>query len=228
MSDPAGLPHPARWTRAFLACGAIGPVVFWVLGAAVAATWPGYDVVTDSISSMVHAPLGWLQVLAFAIGAPLTLAWAVGAGRVIGSSPRDRTVVRVVFTVQAAIALAFALLPTDAAGGPETLVGGLHLATFFVYAVTMPVSLGLVGRVFGRDPAWRPASRPTAASAALMVVATLLVPLTLAGPLKAWLGLLERAYVAIPGIWQVAIALRALGLAAKPPLPRTTTRGAPR
>jgi hypothetical protein len=61
-----------------------------------------------------------------------------------------------------------------------------------------------------------------------MVVATLLVPLTLAGPLKAWLGLLERAYVAIPGILQVAIALRALGLAAKPPLPRTTTRGAPR
>jgi len=228
VPDPAALPHPARWTRALLACGAIGPVVFWVLGAAVAATWPGYDVVTDSISSMVHAPLGWLQVLAFAIGAPLTLAWAVGAARVIGSSPRDRTIVRVVFTVQAAIALAFALLPTDAAGGPETLVGGLHLATFFVYAVTMPVSLGLVGRVFGRDPAWRPASRPTAASAALIVVATLLVPLTLAGPLKAWLGLLERAYVAIPGILQVAIALRALGLAAKPPLPRTTTRGAPR
>jgi len=25
VSDPAGLPHPARWTRAFLACGAIGP-----------------------------------------------------------------------------------------------------------------------------------------------------------------------------------------------------------
>ena len=227
MRDPAALPRPARWTRALLACGAIGPVVFWVLGAAAAATWPGYDVVTDSISSMVHAPLGWLQVLAFAIGAPLTLAWAVGAGRIIGSSPRDRTIVRAVFTVQAAIALAFALLPTDAAGAPETLVGELHLATFVVYAVATPVSLGLVGRVFGRDPAWRPASRPTAASAALMVVATLLVPLTLAGPLEAWLGLLERAYVAIPGIWQLAVALRALGLAAAPPLPRSMTRGSP-
>ena len=227
MRDPAALPRPARWTRALLACGAIGPVVFWVLGAAAAATWPGYDVVTDSISSLAHAPLGWLQVLAFAIGAPLTLAWAVGAGRIIGSSPRDRTIVRAVFTVQAAIALAFALLPTDAAGAPETLVGGLHLITFFVYAVATPVSLGLVGRVFGRDPAWRPASCPTAASAALMVVATLLVPLTLAGPLEAWLGLLERAYVAMPGIWQLAVALRALGLAAAPPLPRSMTRGSP-
>jgi hypothetical protein len=198
-----------------------------VLGAAVAATWPGYDVVTDSVSSMVHAPLGWLQVLAFAIGAPLTLAWAVGAGRIIGSSPRDRTIVRAVFTVQAAISLAFALLPTDATGAPETLVGGLHLAIFVVYAVATPVSLGLVGRVFGRDPAWRPASRPTAVSAALMVVATLLVPVTLAGPLEAWLGLLERAYVAIPGIWQLAVALWALGLAAAPPLPRSMARGSP-
>ncbi len=228
MREPAALPRPARWTRAILACGVIGPVVFWALGAVVAATWPGYDVMTDSISSMVHAPLGWLQVLAFAIGAPLTLAWAVGAGRVIGATPRDRTVVRAVFTVQAAIALAFALFPTDATGAQRTLVGGLHLATFFVYAVATPVSLGLVGRVFGRDPAWRPASRPTAASAVLMVVATLLVPVTLAGPLEAWLGLLERIYVAIPGAWQLAVALRALRLAATHPRPRPVTRGSPR
>jgi hypothetical protein len=66
------------------------------------------------------------------------------------------------------------------------------------------------------------------ASAALMVVATLLVPVTLAGPLEAWLGLLERASVAIPGVWQLAIALRALRLAAPPPLPRSMTRGSPR
>ncbi len=212
MREPATLPRPARSTRALLACGAIGPVLFWVLGAVVAATWPGYDVITDSISAMVHAPLGWLQVLAFAIGAPLTLAWAIGAGRVIGSSPRDRAIVRAVFAVQAAIAMAFALLPTDPAGAPETLVGGLHLATFFTYAVATPASLILVGRVFGRDPAWRSAARQTAASATLMVVGTLLVPFALAGPLEAWLGLLERVYVAIPGIWQLAVALRALGL----------------
>ena len=212
MREPATLPRPARWTRVLLACGAIGPLLFWVLGAVVAATWPGYDILTGSISAMVHAPLGWLQVLAFAIGAPLTLGWAIGAGRVIGSSPRDRAIVRAVFAVQAAIAMAFALLPTDPTGAPETLVGGLHLATFFIYAVATPASLILVGRVFGRDPAWRSAARQTAASATLMVVGTLMVPLALAGPLESWLGLLERVYVAIPGIWQLAVALRALGL----------------
>jgi hypothetical protein len=197
-------------TRLLLACGVIGPVVFWVLGGVAAATWPGYDVITDSISSLVHAPLGWLQVLAFAIGAPLTLAWAVGAGRVIGVAARDRNIVRAVFAIQAAIALAFALLPTDAAGAPMTVVGGLHLLTFYVYAVSTPISLAATAWVFGRDPAWRPRARPTAGAAALMVVATLLVPLTISGPLKAWLGLLERIYVAIPGAWQAVVALRAL------------------
>ncbi len=209
-----GLVRPRRFgipgTRLLLACGVIGPVAFWVLGGVAAATWPGYDVIADSISSLVHAPLGWLQVLAFAIGAPLTLAWAAGAGRVIGATARERTVVRAIFAVQAAIALAFALLPTDAAGAPVTLVGDLHLLTFFVYAVATPISLATTAWVFGRDPAWRPWARPTAGAAALMGVATLLVPLAIGGPLEAWLGLLERIYVAIPGVWQVLVALRAL------------------
>jgi hypothetical protein len=217
MHDVAEPRRAARWTRALLACGAIGPVAFWVLGGVVAATWPGYDPIADSISLMVHAPLGGLQVLAFAIGGPLTFAWAIGAGRALGTTPRDRTIVRAVFAVQAAISLAFALLPTDAAGAPTTLVGELHLATFYAYAIAMPASLVLVGRVFARDPAWRPASRPTALAAALVVLATFLVPLTIAGPLEPWLGLLERIYVAIPGAWQVAVALRTLKLDARRP-----------
>lgn len=212
MYHAAASPRAARWTRALLAFGAIGPVAFWVLGGVAAATWPGYDPIADSISSMVHAPLGGLQVLAFVIGGPLTLAWAIGAGRVLGDTPRDRTVVRAVFALQAAISLAFALFPTDAAAAVTTLVGGLHLATFYAYAIVMPASLILVGRVFARDPAWRLASRPTAVAAVLMVVATFLVPLTISGPLEPWLGLLERTYVAMPGAWQVAVALRALRL----------------
>ena len=215
MHDAAAFPRAARRTRALLAFGALGPAAFWVLGGVVAATWPGYDPVADSISSMVHAPLGGLQVLAFVIGGLFTLAWAVGAGRVLGAAPRDRSLVRAVFVAQAAISLAFALLPTDAAGAPVTLVGGLHLATFYAYAIVMPASLVLVGRVFARDRAWRPASRPTAGAAVLMVFATLLVPFTIAGPLEPWLGLLERIYVGIPGAWQVAVALRALRLDAR-------------
>jgi hypothetical protein len=193
-----------------LALAAMGPVFFWTLGDLAAATWPGYDPIADSISSMVNGPLGWLQTLAFVIGAIGTLAFAIGTGRVLGATPRDRRIVRALFVVQAAISVAFAVLPTDAAGMPVSLVGRLHLATFYVYAVSMPVTLAIVGRILARDRAWRSAASPTVVAAALMVVAALLVPLTLSGPLEPWLGLLERIYVAIPSAWQVAVALLAI------------------
>lgn len=202
-------------TRTLLWAGLLGPVVFHGLGALVAFTWPGYDPIAQSISSMVHAPLGPLQTVAFATGAPLSAAWAIGAGRTIGATARDRRTIRLVFLLQAAISVAFTLLPTDAPGAPETVVGALHLGTFYVYAVATPLSIVLCARLFARDPAWTPASRPSLVAAFLMLVATALVPLTVGGPLEPWLGLLERGYVAIPGVWQAAIALRALRLDAR-------------
>jgi hypothetical protein len=210
MSDLSIHRHALPFTRVLLTLGAVGPVLFWILSAVAAATWPNYDPIARSVSSLVHAPLGGLQVLAFAIGGPITLAWAIGAGRVIGRDERDRRRVRAVFLVQALIATAFAVLPTDAAGTPMTLIGSLHLITFYVYAIATPVSIVVVGRVFARDVAWRPAVRPTFVVAILMVVASMLVPLTVSGPLEPWLGLLERIYVGLPGAWQVAVAVRAL------------------
>jgi hypothetical protein len=211
-TPPATIPRRAAGTRLLLALGAVGPASFWILGGVAAATWPGYDPVAQSISLMVHAPNGWLQVLAFVIGGPITLGWAVGAGRALGATPRDRRMVRGLFVIQAAIAVAFATLPTDADGRHTSLVGQLHLANFYLYAVTMPATLVLVGRVFARDPAWRAVAGPTFIAAALMVVSTVLVPFTVSGPLEPWLGLLERVYVAIPGLWQAAVAIRALRL----------------
>lgn len=202
------------WTWPLVATGALGTIVFWTLGAATAATWPGYDPVAQSISSMVHAPLGWLQTLAFWLGVPLAVTWAYGAARAIGTTERERRLVRGIFLLQAAISAGFAILPTDAPGAPTTLVGQLHLLTFYVYAVATPLSIVLVGRLFARDPRWTGAARPSVAAAGLMLAATLLVPLTVAGPLEPWLGLLERVYVGIPGTWQLAISIRALRMLA--------------
>lgn len=200
-------------TRTLLIAGLIGPFVFHGLGAIVALGWPGYDPIARSISSMVHAPLGWLQTVAFATGVPITAAWAVGAARVIGSSRRDAAIVWALFLLQAAISLAFTVLPTDAAGAPKTTVGALHLATFYVYAVVTPISIAWCARILGRDPRWPGAKARSLVAAALMLVATALVPLTVDGPLEPWLGLLERVYVAIPGLWQVWLAWRALRVA---------------
>ncbi len=185
----------------------------WALSIVVIFGWPGYDPVAQSISLLANAPLGWLQTVAFAVSGLLGAAWAIGLSGVLGATPRQRALVRWLLLLQAAIALAFAVLPTDPEGVPTT-VGALHLANFYLYSVTMPLTLIALGLVMRRDPRWRGAARPTLIAAGLVLLATALVPATVDGPLTPWLGLLERLYVAIPSVWQVGAGIVAWRVAA--------------
>ncbi len=200
-------------TRALVAAGLAAPVALWVIGVIVAVTWPGYDPIAESISVMVHAPLGWLQTGAFWLQGLLGVAWAIGAARVMGTTAADRRIIRALFLLQAGIGFAFALLPADAGGVRETVVGRLHLANFYLYAISMPITLFILARVFRRNPAWAGAARGTRIAGLLMAGSAALVPLTVSGPLEPYLGLLERLYVAIPSLWQALVAIRALRIA---------------
>lgn len=197
-------------TRWLLLAGLASPLVLWTMGVVVALSWSGYDPVAESISVMVHAPLGWLQTAAFWIQGGLGIAWAIGAARVMGRNAREKRMVRGLFLLQAGIGFAFAILPADAGGARETLVAQLHLANFYLYAISMPITLLVLSRFFGRDPDWTAAVRGTRLAGLLMLASTAIVPLAVAGPLLPYLGLLERVYVAIPSIWQIAAARRAL------------------
>ena len=194
--------------------GIVAPIVAWALTVFVGATWPGYDPIAQSISVLADAPLGWLQTLAFAISGVLGAAWAFGLSSVLGATPRDRSIVRALVLLQALIAVGFAILPADP--GPErapvSTVGVLHLANFYLYAVTMPLTLLALGLVMRRDPRWRGSVRPTFLAATVVLVAIALVPATIDGPLTPWLGLLERIFVAIPSIWQVGAGIAAWGI----------------
>ncbi|MEO8462356.1 MAG: DUF998 domain-containing protein [Chloroflexota bacterium] len=201
---------PSVSSSRLILAGVAAPVISWGLSVVVIATWPGYDPLSQSISLLANAPLGWLQTVAFAAGGCLGLAWAVGLSSVLGATRRDRVVVRALLLVQALITFAFAIFPTDPTGTPMSVIGRLHLADFYAYSVTMPLTLLVVGFVMRRDPRWQAAARPTLLAAALVILATLLVPLTVDGPLTPWLGLLERLYVAIPSVWQLGVGMAAL------------------
>ena len=192
-----------------IVAGLVGPIVAWALTVLVAATWPGYDPIARSISVLADAPLGWLVTLAFAISGVSTAAWAFGLSNVLGSTWRDRSVVRALVLVQALIAFGFAVLPADP--GPErapvSTIGALHLADFYLYALTMPLTLLALGLVMRRDPRWRGSVRPTFLATAVVLVSIALVPATVDGPLTPWLGLLERVFVAIPSVWQVGAGI---------------------
>jgi hypothetical protein len=201
-----------RETRLLVAAGAAGPVTFWLLGLLAAVTWPGYDPVRQSISLLANAPFGWLQTAAFVSGAILGLGWAIGAPRVIGTTPSERRLIRAFLLLQVAISVGFALFPTDPDGVPLTTVGAIHLGVFYTYAVATPLLLVVFGLLFRRDRTWQRAAAPTLAAAAVMIGSGFLVPVALYGPLLPWLGLLERLYVAIPMGWQVVVAIRAYRL----------------
>jgi hypothetical membrane protein len=189
--------------------GIVAPIAAWALTVVVGAAWPGYDPIARSISVLADAPLGWLQTLAFAISGVFGAVWAFGLSSVLGATPRERSIVRALLLVQALIAFGFAILPADL--GPErapvSIVGTLHLANFYLYAVTMPPTLLAFGLVMRRDPRWRGSVRPTFLAAAVVLVSIALVPATLDGPLTPWLGLLERVFVAVPSIWQVGAGI---------------------
>jgi hypothetical membrane protein len=195
--------------------GIAAPIISWGLSVVVIAKWPGYDPVAHSISLLANAPLGWLQTVAFAITGLLGAAWAFGLSRVLGATPPDRAIVRGLLLLQAVITFAFAIFPTDLEARAVTTIGAIHLADFYLYALTMPLTLLVLGLVMRRDPRWRGSARPTLLAAGLVVLATALVPATIEGPLTPWLGLLERLYVAIPSVWQVGAGVVAWRLAAR-------------
>jgi hypothetical protein len=214
MSDAiVGVMRDRRAAIGILA-GIAAPILAWALTVLVGATWAGYDPVAQSISVLADAPNGWLQTLAFAVSGVFGVAWAFGLSSVLGVTARDRSIVRGLVLVQALIAFGFALLPADA--GPErapvSIVGSLHLANFYLYAVTMPLTLVALGFVMRRDPRWRGSVRPTFVAAAVVLVSIALVPATVDGLLTPWLGLLERVFVAIPSIWQVGAGIVAWGM----------------
>jgi hypothetical membrane protein len=196
-------------TRLLLACGIAGPALFWILGAIAAITWPGYDPVSGSISVLVYAPEGWLQVDAFILLGVSSLAFAVGMGRIAGTDGSARARVRTGFLVLAVILLGFALFPTDP-GKARSLHGSIHMLVLFTFAVAFPIVAWWISTTLRADPPWRRAGTLTAALAIVMAIALVTFPLTLAGPLEPLLGVLERIYVAVPSLWLAGLAAHGL------------------
>lgn len=224
---PAAARRARRPAPLGLIAGIVAPIVSWALSFVVIAAWPDYDPIRQSISQLADAPLGWIQNLAFVLAGALTLAWALALPSVLGSTPRDRGIVRGTQLLLGLIVLAFALVPTDPESAPASTIGRLHLLDYGLYTLAMPVTLLMTAVVMRHDPRWARLANPSLLAAALALVGIALTPLTLYGPLLPWLGLLERLFVAIPSIWQLAAGLFALRLASReaPVVPATSDAG---
>jgi hypothetical membrane protein len=189
--------------RVLLASGIVGPLVLWTVSLALGAVTPGFDPVRRSISALANAPLGGLQALAFVVSGLLEVGFGLAvAGRLVGGSGARR-LTTALFVALGVLTVLFALFPTDPPGVPRSAVGRVHLSLALLAAVALPatcLSVAILRKREGRS--WR----GTFLVGALLVASFPLLVLAVSGPLRPYLGLVERLYFALPSAWQANVA----------------------
>jgi hypothetical protein len=76
-------PRDSMWTRALLACGAVGPPLFVLVFLVEGATRADYNPLRYTVSSLSIGASGWVQVLNFIVTGLLIVAFAAGLRRVL-------------------------------------------------------------------------------------------------------------------------------------------------
>lgn len=212
-------PRPAPKPRALLACGVAAGPLFLATLLVLGATRAGYDPVRHPGSSLAIGDLGWIQAANFVLAGVLTLAFAIGARRVLRPvGGRWGPLLIGVWAVQLIVAGLFTADPvsgyppgTPAVPVRPTLSGMIH------DAAAIPGFLGLAAAclAFARWFAVR-GERGWAVYSGLSGVA-FLTGLVAATPgfaqvpgLVEIAGLLQRLTVAVGMGWQSLLAVRLL------------------
>jgi hypothetical protein len=186
------------------------PVLF--TAGLVAGTWASWDYLTDlgfSLgdhsesawpSGLAQGPVGWLQVLSYAVYGVLLGVFVDGLRTVLRS--RAATVL-LWMTTTGWLLVAF---PEDGPpfGEPSTWAGYLHGVGLLLLAFGTPAAMAVVARALRRRPGWATASRLTAVAAVL--VFTFLFVLVFALEVQTTLGI--YGFFATQLLWVEAMAWR--------------------
>jgi hypothetical protein len=216
------LPHSQGLTRALLAGGVVGPVLFIVVFLMEDATRPGYRPSQDMVSALSLSNQGWEQIANFLICGVCLLIFAfglqqtsrTGIGRVWGP------VLMGIFGLSLIIAGIFSTDP--AAGYPpgasavQTLHGTIHGLNAPIAFGSLTAAIFVLGRRFLHDRAsrtWGWYSLVTGIVLVLSFIASLtLAALAKSGALpSAPAGFLERVAIIVGWAWVALVALRLLG-----------------
>ena len=202
--------------------GIVGPILFTV-GFVVQGFLRtdlrfGYNPAAQQISDLTAGPFGWVQqgdfvvfgllLIVFAVGLQLGIRrawpWAVGPALVAWNG------------VELVIAGLFPLRE-DAAGHIFDPLG-VHGVNGTVFFLCIGVVLGVLSRQLARDERWRDRSAYTLASGVVVFVLVLLngfLAERTQAPLHPWLGLVQRAILAVWFPCLIVLALRLRRLARK-------------
>ena len=189
--------------------GMVGPVVWWVLVAVNGAITPGYDHVSDFISTLggVGAPYAIVQQLNFAVLGGSVLALGLGLHRWLGDGRRPKAGTLLVGVFGLGVILA-GIFPEHAAA-PGSLTNVLHNVTGIIGFLAGVVGIPLVSRRTGADDRW-PSYRYEALGTALVVVGTFVVFIQSG---EAVVGLYQRLFIGVVTAWVILQSSRLYRLA---------------
>lgn len=189
--------------------GVVGPIVLIAADLVAAISAPSYNLIRDSISSLVWAPLGWLQTIGFLVIGLLVEVFVAG----LLFSIRGRRGFGL--GIGLLVAFGFGLLligafHTDPVGGQHTIEGTIHgIASKVVFSI-FPVASLLIALSLRKDTYWKRLFVHTLATSGL-ALALFVGWLSLPDRLS-WFGLYERILVANTVIWVEIMAVRLLSL----------------
>jgi hypothetical membrane protein len=212
-----------RGTTLLLTGGAIGPVLFWLVVIVDGFTEPGYDARKAFISELALGDHGWVQSANFVVVGLLMLAFAVGLRQFFstGRASVFGPILVGTFGLGLVASGTFTTDPTNYPAGADTTTvtahGMVHSIAFLIIIVSVIAGFFVFARRFRQEPAWQGYGLYSVITGVL-VPALLAVFIVWGGPGQPFLGLIQRALVAVFFAWFEVIALRALRLTTSVPV----------
>jgi hypothetical protein len=188
--------------------GIAGPAVFWGVLTGLGYLQPAYNPFRYEISLLALGAHGWWQTASFIVFGLSAFLFNRGLHRAVVPERRWGAI-RVLALVFGTGFMALAIFPTDRSPYTPTLHGLIHKVIAGILTLLFPVACFAFARAAMRHASWRGHVRFTTVAGAL----TLALLLAWGGAwasLRPWIGLYERAVVAVPSIWMEVTAIQLL------------------
>ena len=152
--------HPERFAgrvvslgrvRLLLACGVVGPILFYAVFMVAGAVRPGYSAARDFISGLSLGDQGWVQIANFIVFGLLTLAFAIGVRLALRTGPAAVAGPLLLGIHGGALLLGGAMVP-DPVTAATTVHGTLHMLAGIASNAAVAAACFVFARRFGT---WR-------------------------------------------------------------------------
>lgn len=205
------VPESRAVLSALAAMGIFGPIVFTIGFVAQGLYRPEYNPIVQQISDLTAGPSGWVQQVNFVVFGLLLIAFAVGLHRVgRGAALGVVGPALVVWNGMELVVAGVFPLRENAAGLIYDPLG-VHSVNGTIFFLSMGVVLIVLSRWFARDARWHGLAAYTLASGIVlfvMVVCNGFLAEMAQAPLHPWLGLIQRAILAVWFPCLIVLALR--------------------